>query len=121
MCINPPKKKKFNCVDNHKHWPASTKETIKWFHFITIMEHTTNKKQDDKGLISPLLKMFSMFEIRLSFGDEYLDALSIRCINCKRKKGLDPETSFNRVYDEIVTKFVLNEMLHHVGMSWIIR
>ena len=24
------------------------------------------------------------------------------------------------VYDEIVTKFVLNAMLHHVGMSWII-
>ena len=41
-----------------------------------------------------------MFEIRLSFGDEDLDALSIRCINFKRETGLDPETSINWVYDE---------------------
>ena len=80
------------------------------------MEHTANKIQEDKGLISSLLKMFSMFKIRLSFGDEDLDALSIKCINCKREIGLDSETSFIWVYDEIVTKFVLNVMLHHVGM-----
>ena len=61
-----------------------------------------------------------MFEIRLSFGDKYLDALSIKCINCKRETGLYSETNFTWVYDEIVTKFVLNSMLHHVGMSWII-
>ena len=47
--------------------------------------------------------------------------MSIKCINCKRETGLDSETSFTWVYDEIVTKFVLNSMLHHVGMSWIIR
>ena len=84
------------------------------------MEHTANKMQDDKGLISSLLKMFSMFEIRLVFGDEDLDAFSIRCINCKIGTGLDPETSINWVYDEIVTKFVLNKMLYKVGISWII-
>ena len=84
------------------------------------MEDTANKMQEDKGLISSLLRMFPMFEIHLSFGDEYLDALYIKCINCKRETALDPETSFNWVYDEIVTKFVLNEMLNHVGMSWII-
>ena len=64
--------------------------------------------------------MFSMFEIRLSFEDGYLDTLSINCINCKRETGLNSETSFTWVYDEIVTKFVLNETLHHVGMSCII-
>ena len=53
------------------------------------MEHAVNKMQEDKGPISSLLKMFSMFEIRLSFGDEDLDALSIKCINCKRETGLD--------------------------------
>ena len=61
-----------------------------------------------------------MFEIRLSYGDEDLDALSIKCINCRRETGLDSETSFTWVYDEIVTKFVLNAMLRNVGMSWII-
>ena len=61
-----------------------------------------------------------MFEIHLGFGDEDLDTLSTKCINCKRETGLNSETSFTWVYDEIVTKFVLNEMLHHVGMLWII-
>ena len=84
------------------------------------MEHTANKMQEYKGLISSLFKMFSIFEIRLSFGDKDLDALSIKCINCKRETALNPETSFTWVCDKIVTKFVLNEMLHHVGMSWII-
>ena len=57
-----------------------------------------------------------MFEIRSSFGDEDLEALSINCINCKRETCLDSETSFTWVYDKIVTKFVLNSMLHNVGM-----
>ena len=49
-----------------------------------------------------------------------MDAFSIKCISCKRETGLDSETSFTWVYDEIVTKFVLNAMLHNFGMSWII-
>ena len=93
---------------------------MKWFPFLTIMEHTGNKIQQYKGLIPSLLKMFSMFEIRLSFGDDDLDALSIKCINCTKETGLNSETSFTWVYDEIVTKFLLNAMLHHVGMSWMI-
>ena len=64
--------------------------------------------------------MFSMFEIRLSYGDEDLETVSLKCINFKTEIGLDPETSFTWVYDEIITKFALNAMLHHVGMSWII-
>ena len=72
------------------------------------MENTANKMQYDKGLISSLLNIFSMLEICFSFVDEDLYALSIRCINCKRKTGLYPESSINLVYDEIVTKFVLN-------------
>ena len=46
--------------------------------------------------------------------------LSIKCINCKRKTTLDSKTNFTWLYNDIVTKFVLNTMLHHVGMSWII-
>ena len=116
----PSEKNEFNRVDNHKHWPASIKNIMQWFPFLTIMEHTENEIQEDKGLISLLLKMFSMFEIRLSFGDDDLDALAIKCINCKRETDLNSETSFTWVYDEIVTKFVLNAMLHNFGMSWII-
>ena len=61
-----------------------------------------------------------MFEIRLSYEDEKLDVLSIKCTNCKRETSLNSETNFTWVYDEIFTKFVLNVILHHVGMLWII-
>ena len=61
-----------------------------------------------------------MFEIRLSYGNKELDVLSIKCTNCKRETCLYLETNLTWVYDEIFTKFVLNEMLHHVGMSWMI-
>ena len=64
--------------------------------------------------------MFSMFEIRWSCGDEEMDVLFLKCINCKREKCLDSKTNFTWVYDEIVTKSFSNKMLHHVGMSWII-
>ena len=46
--------------------------------------------------------------------------MSINCINCQRETGLNLETNFTWVYDEIITKLVLNAILHHVGMSWII-
>ena len=46
--------------------------------------------------------------------------MCIKCINCNREPGLNSTTNSTWVYDEIVTKFVLNSMLHHVGMSWII-
>ena len=62
-----------------------------------------------------------MFEIRLSYEDEKLVVVSLKCINCKRETGIDPETSFSWVFDELITKLVLNTILHHVGMSWIIR
>ena len=76
--------------------------------------------QDDTHLTSSLLKMFSMFEIRLSCGDDDFGIVSLKCINCKKETGLDAETGFSGFYDEVITQFVLNAMLHHVGMSWII-
>ena len=38
----PPEKKKFNFHDSDAYWPTSIKDTIKWFPFLTIMEHTAN-------------------------------------------------------------------------------
>ena len=43
-----------------------------------------------------------------------------KCINFKKETGLNSETTFTWVYDKVITKFVLNAMLHHVGMSWMI-
>ena len=61
-----------------------------------------------------------MFEIRFSCGDDNLYIVSLKCINCKKETGLNSETRFTWVYDEVIIKFVLNAMLQHVGMSWII-
>ena len=64
-----------------------------------MMEHTANKMQENKGMISLLLMMFAMFEIRLSYGNKELDVLSIKCTSCKRETVLDSETKFTWVYD----------------------
>ena len=62
----PSKKRKFNRVDSDEHCPTSIKETIQWFSILNITEHTANKIKNNNGPISSLLKMFAMFEIRLS-------------------------------------------------------
>ena len=59
--------------------------------------------------------MFSMFKIRLSYGEKYLDTLSLKCINCKIETGLDPETNFTQVYDEIITKICVK---YNVASCW---
>ena len=61
-----------------------------------------------------------MFEIRLIRGDDDLYKVGLKCINCKKETGLSAETGFEEFYYEFITQFVLNAMLHHVGMSWII-
>ena len=61
-----------------------------------------------------------MFEIRLSCGDVYLDTVSLKCINCQKETGLKSKTAFKEFNDKTITPFVMNAMLHHVGMSWIL-
>ena len=80
------------------------------------MEYTGNIMQDDTHLTSLLLKMLVVFEIRLSCGDNDLDIVYLKCINCKKEIGLNSETRFTWVYDEVITKFLLNATLHHVGI-----
>ena len=116
----PSEKKKMNRIGDHEHWPASIKSTCQWFTFHAIMEYTGNIMQDDTHIISSLLKMFSMFKIRLSYGDKDLDTLCLKCIHCYKETRLNSKNTFTWVYDEVMTKFLLNAMLHHVGMSWII-
>ena len=77
----PSEKKKIHCFNSDEHWPTSIKDSIQWFPFLTIMEHTANIMKTNNGLISSLLKMFSMFEISLSYEDEKLDVVSIKYIH----------------------------------------
>ena len=41
----------------------------------------------------------------------------MRCINCKKETGL---YLVNSTLEKNITKFVLNTILHHVGILWII-
>ena len=82
----PSEKKKINRLADHDHWPASIKSTCHWFPFHAIMEHTGNIMQDYTHLMSSLLKMLSVFEIRLSYGEKYVYTLCLKCINCKKKQ-----------------------------------
>ena len=58
-----------------------------------------------------------MFELSLIDDRDKVEAIAIRCINCKKETGLYLGTS---LFEENITKFVLNATLHHVGTSWII-
>ena len=57
-----------------------------------------------------------MYELRLIDDGDKVEAVDIRCINCKKEIGLYLITS---TLEEMITKFLLNAILHHVGMSFI--
>ena len=70
-----------------------------------------------QGLITPLLKLFAVFELRLIDDINKLEAVAIRCINFKKETGLYLTTF---TLEETIFNFLLNAILHHVVMSWII-
>ena len=76
-------------------------------------------------MLLSLLKMFAIFKMRLWYDKENLEKnvvenVSIMCRNCGKKTGLYLRNT-NTNYKDMITKFVLNTVLHHVGMSWIIE
>ena len=63
--------------------------------------------------------MFSMFEISFTVGGVDVDEVYLMCNNCKRLTGL--KTKYGKeFYDKMITPFVMNSMLHHVSISWMI-
>ena len=69
--------------------------------------------------------MFSMFHISCLYNKGHDDQnkveyISIRCSNCVKETGVSVD-NMNTKYKDIITSFVLNTVLHHVGMSWIIK
>ena len=113
---------KNDCHDIYVYWPTITKDTIRWFYSITIIEHTVNILKPNNGLIPSLLKLFAMFELCLFDYKQYeegniMDIISIRCINCNKETVLYLR---NTTTEEMITKFVLSAILHHVCMSWIL-
>ena len=60
-------KKEIDCHDSDSYWPTSIRETIQLFHFLTIIEHTENILNTEKGLINSLLKVFYTFQLILFY------------------------------------------------------
>ena len=81
------------------------------------MEHTENIINTNRGLIPSLLRVFGMFGLRLIDDRDKLEAVAIRCINCKKETGL---YLGNSTLSEMITKFMFNKILNYVGMSGII-
>ena len=86
-CLNLPKKE-IDFHDSNLYGPTKIKDTVQWFPFITIMEHTANILKPNKGIITSLLKVFSMFELHLINNKDKLYAIAIRRINCKKATGV---------------------------------
>ena len=66
-----------------------------------------------------------MSQIRFKYDNECdnekdVEIITIRCSNCGKQTGLSLD-NMNVNYKDKVTVFVLNTLLHHVGMSWIIE
>ena len=61
--------KKINRIDNFEHWSESIKTTIEWFTFLDIMEYTGNDMISDIPLTTSLLKIFSMFGVKMTVRD----------------------------------------------------
>ena len=114
----PSFKKEIDPHDSNYYWPTPIKETIHWFTFFSIMEHTAIILEPNKPLIPSLLKAFAMFKWPIFYdkyneGDNFVEAIAIKCINCNKDTGL---YSKDTTIEEMITKFVLNSILHHVGV-----
>ena len=49
-----------------------------------------------------------------------MENVAIRCSICGKSTGTSMK-NMNKNYNDIIAQFVLNTMLHHIGMSWIIK
>ena len=66
-----------------------------------------------------------MFRLHFWYDTEKVDkkmveTVAIRCNYCVKETGLSMK-NMNRNYNDIITKFVFNTILHNVGVSWIIE
>ena len=80
---------------------------------------------NEKTLLLSLLKIFSMFQMSLWYDKEPDDQIDLKSIAIRyMNRGKETGSSMNNMntnYKYIITSFVLNEVLDHVGMSWIIE
>ena len=85
------------------------------------MEFTADRIYNDKNMLPSLLKLFPMFKIKCWWNPREYDLkqtvvkVAIRCSNGVKETMIDVD-NINTTYQYLITNFVLNKMLHHVGM-----
>ena len=89
------------------------------------MGFTADRSENDKELLTSLLKLFSMLKIKCWYSTGGVDKitaekLDIRCSNCGKETMIDLDI-MNTTYHNIITTSVLDTMLHHAGILWIIE
>ena len=87
------------------------------------MEHNSDNIETQIKLLPSLLKVLTMFKMRLwydneNFEENVMNNIVIRCRNYGKTNVLVVK---NTHYKDMVTNFLLNSVLHHVGLSWIIE
>ena len=98
-------------------------EDVQWFTFQSIVLHTANIINSPEDHLKSLLKVFSMFMIRIWYDEtmynkNYPYAIGIKCINFGKTIVclLD-----NKTVKNFITTFVTNMVFLHVGLSWIFQ
>ena len=76
-------------------------------------------------IVQSFLNVLSMFQIccwynKVNGDQNKVEHISVRCSNCGKEIVLYMD-NMNTKYKDVITSFVLNTVLHHVGMSWIIE
>ena len=85
------------------------------------MRHIEYPIDNEITLLPSLLKFFSMSQMRFWYDNEPdnqndVKIIAIRFSNCGKETGLFMNI-MNTNYKEIINSFVLNILLHHIGMS----
>ena len=102
------------------------KESLNWLPFLHIMEFTADRIENGKNILPSLLKIFSMSKIKCWWNpreDEIKHTevkVDIRCSNCGKETIIYVHI-LDTTYQEIITTFVLNTILQHVSILWIIE
>ena len=80
------------------------------------MEFTGKEMITDTSLTISLLKMFSMFSAIFKVREGTVNTVTLMCMNCKRETYIQHKSD-KEFIDKMMPPFMMNSMLHHVGMS----
>ena len=82
--------------------------------FLDIMEYTIERIYNEITLL-PSLQICCCYN-KGHDDQNKVELIGIRCSNCGKQTGLSME-NMNTKYKDIITSFVLNITLHHVGIT----